>query len=124
MSHKTAVIQHVEPTKLPDSLNDSCLTTVSSNIESTSSRYNLRSRDINQPSAFHQPIAESHVTDEHLDLVSNDIFEQPTSDLATATRCYPRRTLTPPLERNNCVWCVDHVHYNNDKTSFIQIHSF
>jgi hypothetical protein len=101
LSRKTAVIQRVEPTKLLDLPIDNCPTTVASNIESAPSRYFLRNRDSNHSSAFYRPIVQNQATDEHFDIVSNDISNKVPSHLNKTDGCLPRRAFTPPLEGRN-----------------------
>jgi hypothetical protein len=81
LSNKSTVKQRIELTKPSDFLSTDGPINIDSNTATQPPRYNLRSRDSQQPSAFHKPLTEIHGSGDQLPSVSN---EQNKSGLATA----------------------------------------
>jgi hypothetical protein len=98
MSQKSHVKQKVEPTNPSDLLINDQQTTITANIETHSSRYNLRSRDSQQASAFYKPIPENHKSNKLAILEPRE-----PSGLSITAYSSPRRALTPPIDNNNRV---------------------
>jgi hypothetical protein len=100
LSNKSTVKQRVEPTNPSDLVIDNCQTTIEPSANTVSPRYNLRSRDSQQPSAFHKLLTETHGSG---DPVIPALQEHNTSGLAIAAYNSPRKVITPPIDKSNCV---------------------
>jgi hypothetical protein len=98
MSPKSTVKQKVEPTNPSDLLINDRQSLISANIDTQSTRYNLRSQDSQQPSAFYKPVSANH---DLQDIAT--LQPQEHSGLSIAAYISPRRAITPPIDNNNRV---------------------